>query len=61
MKQKKKKIKDHNINQKSYYFEDYFETHKKNKQDNNSNISQDRIYILIVIFISLLVNLSAEL
>ena len=48
MKKKHKKIK--NINQKSFYFEDYLETNKKNKSLKNSNNFQDRIYILFFSF-----------
>ena len=32
MKRKRKKNKDFNINQKSFYFEDYFEKKQKNKK-----------------------------
>ena len=46
MKKKRSKNKDPNINQKSFYFEDYLETNQKNKKVKNSNISQDRIYLL---------------
>ena len=31
MKKQNKKNKDHNINQKSFYFEDYLETNQKKK------------------------------
>ena len=31
MRKKAKKNKNHNVNQKSFYFEDYLETNKKNK------------------------------
>ena len=42
---KKSKI-NKNFNQTSFYFEDYFETNKKNKILKKSNNIQDRIYIL---------------
>ena len=45
---KKKKIK--NINQASFYFEDYLETNKKNKILKRSNNFQDRIYLLFFSF-----------
>ena len=44
MKKKHKKIKD--INQTSFYFEDYLETNKKNKFSEKKNNFQDRIYLL---------------
>ena len=47
---KSKKNKFLNINQKSFYFEDYFETNIKQKSNISSNISQDRIYLLFFIF-----------
>jgi len=51
---KKKKIhKDFNINQTSFYFEDYRETNQKNKKIKNANILQDRIYLLFFLFFSL--------
>ena len=53
MKSKIKK-KDLNLNQKSFYFEDYIETNQKTKKIKNSNISQDRIYILFFFFFSLI-------
>ncbi len=50
---KKSKIKN-NINQTSFYFEDYFETNKKNKILKKNNNFQDRIYILFFFFFSLI-------
>ena len=47
---KKNTKKNKNINQKSFYFEDYLETNKKNKSLKNSNNFQDRIYILFFSF-----------
>ena len=46
MRKKQKKNKNLNINQKSFYFEDYLDTNKKNKKVKNSSISQDRVYLL---------------
>ncbi len=51
---KKKFKKDKNKNQKSFYFEDYLETNKKNKILKKSNIFQDRIYLLFFFFFSLI-------
>ena len=48
MKKKQKKIK--NENQKSFYFEDYLETNKKNKFSKKENNFQDRIYLLFFFF-----------
>ena len=50
MKKKLKKNKKHNINQASFYFEDYLETSKVNKNSIKKNISQDRIYLLFFFF-----------
>tara|TARA_B110000495_G_C22565965_1_gene341151 strand:+ start:310 stop:468 length:159 start_codon:yes stop_codon:yes gene_type:complete len=50
MKKKNKKNKDFNINQTSFYFEDYLETNQKNKKIEKSNIFQDRIYLLFFYF-----------
>jgi len=43
---KKKKNKYFDKNQKSFHFEDYFETYHNKQKVKNSNISQDRIYLL---------------
>ena len=51
MTKKQKKIKD--INQTSFYFEDYLETNKKNKFSKKKNNFQDRIYLLFFLFLSL--------
>ena len=48
---KKKKIKD--INQTSFYFEDYLGNNKKNKISKKTNNFQDRIYLLFFFFLSL--------
>ncbi len=52
---KKQKNKNFNLNQTSFYFEDYLETNKKNKKIQNSKISQDRVYLLFFLFFSLIV------
>ena len=54
MKRKYKKNKNFNLNQTSFYFEDYLETNQKNKNIKKSNISQDRIYLLFFLFFSLI-------
>ena len=51
---KKKFRKNNNINQTSFYFEDYLETNKKNKIFKKSNNLQDRIYLLFFFFFSLI-------
>ena len=50
---KKKYKKNKNINQRSFYFEDYLETNKKNHASKKSNNFQDRIYLLFFFFFSL--------
>jgi len=54
MKKKYKKNKNININQTSFYFEDYLETNQKNKKIKDSKISQDRVYLLFFLFFSLI-------
>ena len=54
MKRKRKKNKDFNKNQTSFYFEDYLETNQKSKKVKNSNISQDRVYLLFFLFFSII-------
>ena len=54
MKKRGNKNKSHNINQKSFYFEDYIETNKKNKISQKKNFFQDRIYLLFFLFFSLI-------
>ncbi len=61
MKRKRKKNKDFNINQKSFYFEDYLETNQKNKKVKKSSISQDRIYLLFFLFFSLITIFSIKI
>ena len=61
IRKKKKKDKKLNINQKSFYFEDYFETDQKSKLIKKSNISQDRIYLLFFLFVSLITIFSIKI
>ena len=61
MKRKQRRNKDLNINQKSFYFEDYLETNQKNKKVKNSSISQDRIYLLFFLFFSLITIFSIKI
>ena len=58
---KKKLKKNNNINQKSFYFEDYIETNQKNKKVKESNISQDRIYLIFFLFFSLITIFSVKI
>ena len=55
MKKKPKINKNHSINQKSFYFEDYLETNKKNNFSKKNNIFHDRIYLLFFLFFSLII------
>ena len=50
-----------NINQKSFYFEDYLETNKKNKKSKKLNNFQDRIYVLFFFFFSLILIFSIQI
>jgi cell division protein FtsI (penicillin-binding protein 3) len=59
IKKKQKKIKD--LNQSSFYFEDYLETNKKNKISKKKNNFQDRIYLLFFFFISLIIIFSIRI
>ena len=59
MKKKQKKIKD--INQTSFYFDDYLETNKKNKFSKKINNFQDRIYLLFFFFLSLVIIFSIKI
>ena len=52
--QEMKKNKKININQKSFYFEDYLATNQFSKKKENSKISDDRIFILFFSFICLI-------
>ena len=60
MKKKRKKNKNFNINQTSFYFEDYVETNRKNKYSQN-NFFQDRIYLLFFLFFSLILIFSLRI
>ena len=59
MKKKQKKIK--NINQTSFYFDDYLETNKKNKFLKKKDNFQDRIYLLFFFFLSLIIIFSIKI
>ena len=61
MKKRLKKNKKHNVNQTSFYFEDYLETNKVNKSLNKKKISQDRIYLLFFLFFSLIIIFSMRI
>ena len=58
---KKNKNKKNNINQRSFIFEDYFETNQKNKKEKYLTISQDRIYLLFFLFFSLILIFSIKI
>ena len=58
---KKRYKKNKNINQNSFYFEDYLETNKKNKVSKKLNNSQDRIYLLFFFFFSLILIFSIKI
>jgi cell division protein FtsI (penicillin-binding protein 3) len=58
---KKKFQKNININQTSFYFEDYLETNKKNKILKKTNNFQDRIYLLFFLFLSLILIFSIKI
>ena len=61
MKRKHKRNKNFNINQKSFYFEDYLETNQKKNKIKNSNITQDRVYLLFFLFFSLITIFSIKI
>ena len=61
MKKKIKKSKNISKNQTSFYFEDYFETNKKNKSSQKKNFYQDRIYLLFFLFFSLILIFSIKI
>ena len=54
MRKKYKKDKKNNPNQKSFYFEDYLEINHKKVGEKNKIISEDRIYLLFFLFLSLI-------
>ena len=56
-----KKNKNLNLNQKSFYFEDYLETNKKTKFSQKNNLFQDRIYLLFFLFFSLILIFSIRI
>ena len=57
----KKFKKNKDINQRSFYFEDYLEANKKNKKLKRSNTLQDRIYLLFFFFFSLILIFSIKI
>ncbi len=61
MRKKQKKNKDLNINQKSFYFDDYLETNKKNKFIQEKNLLNDRIYLIFFLFFSLILIFSIRI
>ena len=61
MKKQNKKNKNLNSSQKSFYFEDYLETNQKKKEVKESNISQDRVYLLFFLFFSLVTIFSIKI
>jgi len=61
MKKKSRKNKDNNLNQKSFFFEDYFEINQKKKHTSRSSVSEDRIYILFFFFLSLIMIFSIKI
>ena len=58
---KKKYKKNNNINQTSFYFEDFLETNKKNKVLKKSSNFQERIYLLFFLFFSLILIFSIKI
>ena len=61
MKIKKKNNKKINKNQTSFYFEDYLETNKKKNSFKDTNLYQDRIYLLFFLFFSLILIFSIKI
>ena len=61
MKKKQKKNNNLNENQASFYFEDYLDNLKYKKNSKNTNISQDRIYLLFFLFICLITIFSIKI
>ena len=57
----KKLKKNSNINQSSFYYEDYLETNKKNKLIKKINNFQHRIYLLFFFFFSLILIFSIKI
>ena len=58
---KKRSKKNKNINQRSFYFEDYLETNKKKIRFKQSNNLRDRIYLLFFFFFSLILIFSIKI
>ena len=58
---RKKYKKNKYTNQTSFYFEDYLETSKKNKNLQKNNFFQDRIYLLFFLFFSLILIFSIRI
>ena len=54
MRKTRKKSKNLNSNQSSFYFNDYLETNKKSRLSKKNNLMQDRIYLLFFLFFSLI-------
>jgi len=61
MKKRNNLKKKYNINQTSFYFEDYFESNKKNKYLQKKNFFKDRMYILFFLFFSLILIFSIRI
>ena len=61
MKKRNNIKKKYNINQTSFYFEDYFESNKKNKYLQKTNFFKDRMYILFFLFFSLILIFSIRI
>ena len=61
MKKRNNIKKKYNINQTSFYFEDYFESNKKNKYLQKTNFLKDRMYILFFLFFSLILIFSIRI
>ena len=57
----KRSKKNKNINQRSFYFEDYLETDKRNKTLKQSNNLRDRVYLLFFFFFSLILIFSIKI
>ena len=58
---KKKNKKNFNINQQSFFFEDYITTNQKLVKENRFPINEDRIYILFFSFFSLILIFSLKI
>ena len=58
---KKRTKKNFNINQQSFFFEDYLSTNQKLRKENRFTINDDRIYILFFSFFSLILIFSLKI